>query len=82
VGRERQQPAASWRHSGSTHGQLSRTIESILRSAMPGAAVEIQPLASQVGSTIAQERVLALLAAWLPARRASRTDPLVVLRHD
>jgi ABC-type antimicrobial peptide transport system permease subunit len=33
-----------------------------LRAALPGTPIEIQPLATQVGATIVQERVLALLA--------------------
>jgi putative ABC transport system permease protein len=40
---------------------LARTIEPTLRAAQPGVAVEIAPLASQVGASIAQERILALL---------------------
>jgi predicted permease len=41
---------------------LARTIEQTLRAALPGTPIEIQPLATQVGATIVQERVLALLA--------------------
>ena len=43
-------------------GRLAATIDPVLRAAQPGAPVEIEPLASQVRSTIVQERVLAMLA--------------------
>jgi putative ABC transport system permease protein len=43
-------------------GALARSIEQTVRAAMPGTPIEVQPLARQVGATIAQERVLALLA--------------------
>ncbi len=43
-------------------GHLARTVEQTLRAALPGTPIEIQPLATQVGATIVQERVLALLA--------------------
>jgi putative ABC transport system permease protein len=49
------------RGSGSP-GSLARTIEPTVRAALPGMPIELQPLATQVGGTIAQERVLALLA--------------------
>jgi predicted permease len=41
---------------------LSRTIEPVVRAAVPGTPVEVRPLAAQVEATIVQERVLALLA--------------------
>ena len=44
-------------------GALARAIEPALRAALPGQPIEIQPLATQVGATIVQERVLATLAA-------------------
>ena len=50
------------RGSGSA-GSVVRAIEPAVRAAMPGAPVEIDALSSQVGGTIVQERVLALLAA-------------------
>ena len=43
-------------------GALGRTIEQTLRAALPGTPIDIQPLATQVGATMVQERVLALLA--------------------
>jgi predicted permease len=51
------------RGSGSP-GSIARTIEPTVRAALPGMPIEIQPLATQVGGTIAQERVLALLAGF------------------
>ena len=42
---------------------LARTIETVIRAAMPGTPFEAQPLAAQVGATLIRERVLALLAA-------------------
>jgi predicted permease len=43
-------------------GALARTIEPVVRAAMPGSAYEPESLATQVGSTLVRERVLALLA--------------------
>jgi len=43
-------------------GRLAATIDPVLRAAQPGTPIEIEPLASQVDSTIVQERVLAMLA--------------------
>jgi len=43
-------------------GTLARTIEPVVRAAMPGAAYEPEALATQVSGTLVRERVLALLA--------------------
>jgi predicted permease len=50
------------RGSGGT-AALARTIEPVIRAAMPGTPFEALPLATQVGATLMRERVLALLAA-------------------
>jgi predicted permease len=44
-------------------GAVIRTIEPVVRAAMPGAAFEADALAAQVGGTLVRERVLAALAA-------------------
>jgi putative ABC transport system permease protein len=43
-------------------GAVAKTIEPVVRAAMPGAAYEPEALAAQVGGTLVRERVLALLA--------------------
>jgi predicted permease len=44
-------------------GAVARTIESVVRAAMPGSPYEPMALAEQVGATLVRERILALLAA-------------------
>lgn len=54
---------------------LSRTLESLLFG-IPGTD------AVTFLAVTALFLVVALISAWLPARRASRVDPVVALRHD
>jgi len=54
---------------------LARTIRTLLFGVQP---VDVR---SAVAAVIVQLAV-ATLAAWLPARRASRIEPLTALRHD
>jgi len=35
-----------------------------------------------IAGAVAAMMVVALLAGWLPARRASRLDPMAALRHE
>jgi len=53
----------------------SRSVRSMLFGLQPG-----DPIA--IGGAIAVLIVVAHLAAWLPARRAARVDPLVALKCD
>jgi predicted permease len=52
----------------------SRLLESVLYDVQPGDPVVLGSIALILGSA-------ALAASWLPARRAARLDPLVVLRE-
>jgi putative ABC transport system permease protein len=54
---------------------LARTLRSQLYGVAPA-----DPIA--FGGTIAVLSAIALLAAWLPARRAARIDPMIALRAD
>jgi predicted permease len=54
---------------------ISRSVESMLFEIKPTNPAAI---AGAVGLLIGA----ALLAAWLPAERAARTDPLIALRHE
>jgi ABC-type lipoprotein release transport system permease subunit len=52
-----------------------RSVESML--------FEVKPTSpSALAGAIGLLMVAALVAAWLPADRAARTDPLVALRHE
>ena len=53
----------------------SRWVRSLLFGVTPGDSVT-------VGVALAVLVTAALVAAYVPARRAARTDPLVALRHD
>jgi ABC-type lipoprotein release transport system permease subunit len=35
-----------------------------------------------IGAAITMMLLIAVLASWLPARRASHLDPMTSLRHD
>ena len=54
---------------------LSRYVESMLFG-----LTRYDPIA--IGGAIVTMMIVALLAAWLPARRACRLDPMVALRHE
>ena len=53
----------------------TRTLEGILAGTSP-----TDPIVFSVASVVLA--LVTLLASWLPARRAGRVDPLVVLRHE
>jgi ABC-type antimicrobial peptide transport system permease subunit len=54
---------------------LGRLLESLLFGISP-----TDPAA--LGAVIGGLAAVAMLAAWIPARRASRVDPVVALRID
>jgi predicted permease len=54
---------------------LGRYVESTLFGVTP-----IDPIA--VGGAVTTMMIVALLASWMPARRACRLDPMVALRHE
>jgi len=58
---------------------LSVSVSHALRSLLLGVS-EHDPLAWILAAAILLAAALA--AAWLPARRAARVDPMVALRHE
>ncbi len=58
-----------------TAALLSRYVRTMLFGVTPG-----DP-ATFVGAVVAM-MLVALLAGWIPARRASRLDPMAALRHE
>ena len=59
--------------------QLHGALNVALRSFMPR-TVDLDPLA--LGATAAVLFLVALFAAWLPAHRATKVDPLTALRSE
>lgn len=54
---------------------LGRFVEAVLYGVTP-----TDPIA--IGGAVAAMLIVALIACWLPARRACRLDPMVALRHE
>jgi ABC-type antimicrobial peptide transport system permease subunit len=54
---------------------LGRYVQAILFGVTP-----IDPIA--IGGAVSAMLAMALLAGWLPARRASRLEPMAALRHE
>ena len=54
---------------------LSRYVRARLFGITPADPVTI-------GGAVAAMMAVALLAGWLPARKASRLDPMMALRHE
>jgi len=54
---------------------LSRYVRTMLFGIAPADPVTF-------GGAVAVTMVVALLAGWIPARRASRLDPMAALRHE
>src|SRR5207247_1946255 len=54
---------------------VSRLLSALLYGVRPGDPATLAGVALALGG-------VALLASWLPARRASRVDPMVVLREE
>lgn len=72
--------AARWSFVGLVVGLLVSICSSRL---LRGFLYEVQPLDFKVyAAALTFLGTIALLAAWLPARRAARIDPIVALRHE
>jgi putative ABC transport system permease protein len=54
---------------------LSRYVRALLFGVSPGDPVTFI-------AAVAAMMLVALLAGWIPARRASRLDPMTALRHE
>jgi hypothetical protein len=72
--------AARWSFVGLVVGLLVSIFSSRLLRGLP---YQVQPLDFRVYvAALTFFGIIALLAAWLPARRAARIDPIVALRHE
>ncbi len=72
--------AARWSFVGLVVGLLVSIYSSRL---LRGLLYDVQPLDFRVyAGALTFLGTVALLAAWLPARRAARIDPIVALRHE
>jgi putative ABC transport system permease protein len=72
--------AARWSFVGLIVGLLVSIFSSRL---LQGLLYDVQPLDYRVyAAALTVLGIIAVLAAWLPARRAGRIDPMVALRHE
>ena len=72
--------AARWTIAGAILGTIAALYSTKVLRTMLFGVPERDPFT--IGAVVLLLLVVAMLAAWLPSRRAARVDPIAALRHD